>query len=100
MELIVIILLFILCFILEKEYRVVLYNSKKERLIVAGAIFIVLMIWELLNRFVYQAWLYTGRGLVGIYIFGLPLEIYLFYLVGPYFAFIMYELIQKEIDRK
>jgi len=67
----------------------------KERLLVTAIVFFILISWELVNRFYFQAWLYPGPGMVGIYIFQLPLELYLFFITAPYLSFIVYELICK-----
>jgi hypothetical protein len=84
---------------LEKKYKVHLFRSLKERLTVTVLIFVVLMGWEFINSNIFKAWLYPGPGMIGVYIFGLPLELYLFYIAAPYFSFIVYELIHREVDR-
>jgi len=85
---------------LEKKYKVKLYHSIKERIIVTTIMFVVLMGWELINFNYFQAWIYPGPGMIGFKILGLPLELYLFFLTSPYFALVVYELIHKEVDKR
>lgn len=98
MELGIVISFLVIGLYLELRYRVVLFHTLKERLLIIGIVFIILMGWEIINFRYFQTWLYPGPGMIGIYILGLPLELYLFFITAPYFSFIVYELIQKEID--
>ncbi|MBL8030368.1 MAG: hypothetical protein JNN11_03910 [Candidatus Doudnabacteria bacterium] len=83
---------------LEIKYKIKLFSSLKTRLLVLGFIFIVLMGWEFINFWFFKAWLYPGKGMVGVYFYGLPLELYLFFLTAPYFSLIVYALVHREID--
>jgi len=100
MELLIAFLFLIVGLFLEIKYKIILYHSLRERMLIVLIVFVVLVGWELINRYVFQAWLYPGAGMIGRYIFGLPIELYLFYLTGPYFAFVVYELIHKKIDKR
>ena len=95
MELLVLIFLFAATLLLEIKYKVQLYNSMRERAATTAVTFLTISGWELINNHVYKAWLYPGTGMAGIFIFGLPLELYLFALVAPYLGFTVYELLHK-----
>jgi hypothetical protein len=100
MELIVALLFLIVGLFLEIKYKIILYHSLRERMLIILIVFVVFVGWEFINRYVFQAWLYSGAGMIGWHIFGLPIELYLFYLTAPYFAFVVYELIHKKIDKR
>ncbi len=100
MNLLIVILFLLLGLLLEYKYKIVLFKSMKERILVTLIVFLVIMSWELINYKYFQAWIYTGPGMIGVYVWGLPLELYLFYLTSPYFSFVVYELIHREVDNK
>lgn len=98
MNLLFVTLFLIFGIVLEIKYRVHLFTSLKNRILVIGFIFVVLMGWELINFHFFQAWIYLGEGMIGIKILGLPIELYLFFITSPYFSLVVYELIHKEVD--
>lgn len=98
MNLLIDIIFLTVAIFLEIKFRVKLFSSLKTRLMVLGFIFIVLMGWEFINYWFFQAWIYPGKGMIGVYFYGLPLELYLFFLTAPYFSLIVYALIHREID--
>jgi hypothetical protein len=95
MELLILALLLAFGIFLEIKYKVRLYDSIKERLATVGSIFLIIAAWELINERTYRAWTYPGNGLINVFILGLPLELYLFIIIVPYFSFIVYELLHK-----
>lgn len=97
-ELIIIILLLLAALMIRKKYHEVLYHSEKERLIISSIILISMISWELVSVHT-QVWLYPGPGTLGIFFWGLPIELFAFYLVLPYFVFTVFELIHKKMDR-
>jgi len=99
MELTIAIAFLVIGLLLEKKYRIALYHSRKERFWTTAIVFAMMMAWELINYNFYKAWLYPGPGMIGINLFGLPIELWLFYITSPYFAFVIYELIEKKLDR-
>jgi len=99
MELGIVILFIVVGLFLEIRYKVHLYHSWRERLFVSVGCFIFLIGWELINHFYFDAWYYPGVGMIGVFLFGLPLELYLFFFTAPYFSFVVYELIHREVDK-
>ena len=98
-ESIIVICLLITATFIKIKYRLVLYHSEKERILTSIIIFIIMISWELVSTRT-AVWLYPGPGLIGVFVLGLPIELYLFYLVLPYFVFIVFELIHKKLDKK
>lgn len=81
---------------LEYTHHVKLYHSRKERIIIVLHFFVIGMLWD------YYAtwrghWTFTGQGLIGISIFGLPLEEFLFFLIMPYISLVAYKVMDKQI---
>ena len=93
-ELIILIFLTIAIFILKVAFKEKLYHSNKERIIVAGIILVIMIGWEYFST-QNRIWLYPGSGLLGVYILGLPIELYYFYIILPYFVFLIFDLIHK-----
>ncbi|HEY4484198.1 MAG TPA: hypothetical protein VI978_00530 [Candidatus Paceibacterota bacterium] len=97
-ELIILIFLFAATVVLEIKYKLVLYHSKKERVWTTLVVLIIMIAEEQLAR-INEIWLFPGPGMTGIYIYGLPLDLYLFYVILPYFVFVVFELIHKKMDK-
>ncbi|HCC06043.1 TPA: hypothetical protein DEP94_01620 [Candidatus Nomurabacteria bacterium] len=92
------ILIFIFSAILKSVYNEILYHSRKERLIINIVVFFTMMSWEFLSHTL-NVWLFPGPGLLGINIFGLPIELYIGYIVLPDFVFTAYELIRNKLGK-
>jgi len=80
------------------RFHETLYHSEKERVTISLIILISMIAWEFTSVHT-NVWLYPGSGVIGIFFFGLPIELFLFYLVLPYFVFTIFELIHKKLDR-
>ena len=94
--LLILLIILLIAFLVEWKYRIHLYRSMKERLIVTLTLFLVGLIWDYYA--VYRKhWSYPGNGLIGIYIFGLPLEEFLFHLIAPYAILTTYKFYDKRI---
>lgn len=98
-ELIILIFLLAATVVLEIKYKLALYHSKRERIWVTLIVLIFMITEEQVAR-INNIWLFPGPGMSGIYIFGLPLDLYLFYIILPYFVFVVFELIHKQMDKK
>lgn len=96
--LLILILILVISLIFEIKYRIHLYHSLKERLVVTLNLFIVGLIWDYYA--VYRKhWIYPRNGLIGIYIFGLPVEEFLFHLIIPYAILTAYKFWDKKIKK-
>jgi lycopene cyclase domain-containing protein len=94
--LIILIGFLIVTLFLEYKYRLKLYNSRKERVIIPVFFFIIATIWD--HFAVYRGhWAFEGPGLIGINIGLIPLEEYLFFLIIPYFIITAYKVLKREI---
>ncbi len=100
MEYLLILLLFLavaLC--LEWKYRIHLYHSRKERIIIPFFFFLVGSAWDSL-AVLRGHWSFSGRGLVGVTLGALPLEEYLFMLIIPFFILTSYKVLEKKFHKK
>jgi len=97
-ELIILFFLFVATVVLEIKYKLVLYHSKKERVLTTLVVLIIMIVEEQVAR-INNIWLFPGSGMTGINIFSLPLDLYLFYIILPYFVFVVFELIHKKTDK-
>jgi len=82
---------------LKIKFKEVLYHSQKERISVALIIMVIMISWEHYST-THQIWVYPGTDGIGVYLFGLPIELYLFYLLLPHFVFIIFDLVHKRED--
>lgn len=80
---------------LEWKYRFHLYHTVRERILITFLFFVVGVTWDSVST-IEKTWVYTGKGLVGIWIGVLPLEEYLFSLVVPYWILTVYRLLNKK----
>ncbi len=97
--LIILIGILIITILFEYKYHIHLYKSIKERLSVTGTIFIYGMLWDYYATYK-QHWIFPGPGLIGIRIYGLPIEEFLFFLIIPYSALVMYKVYDTRIFKK
>ncbi len=92
----ILLLIIIIAIFFEHKYNLRLYHSRKERIIVVISLFLAGILWD------YYAvarghWIYPGSGLVGVFIFRLPIEDFLFMLVVPYSVLITYKFYDTRI---
>lgn len=80
----------------ELKFHIHIYHSRKERIIMTLIIFSIGMIWDYFATW-RQHWVFPGSGLLGVRIYGLPLEEFLFFLIMPYFGLTLYKLIDAKI---
>ena len=98
-ELIILTFLLAATVVLEIKYKLVLYHSKKERVWMTLIVLIIMITEEQVAR-INNIWLFPGPGMTGVNIFHLPLDLYLFYVILPYFVFVVFELIHKKMDKR
>ncbi|MEK6856301.1 MAG: lycopene cyclase domain-containing protein [Nanoarchaeota archaeon] len=97
MEYIIILLIILgITVFVEWKYHIHLYHSRKERLFVTLNIFIGGMIWDYYATYRHH-WIFPGDGLLGFRIYGLPIEEFLFFLIVPYTALVIYRFYDKKI---
>jgi lycopene cyclase domain-containing protein len=83
-------------FLLQRRYKIHLYHSFKEELVFV-LILLIIMIPMDIYAVAHGVWAFPGDGILGVHIFNLPIEEYLFVLVVPYFVLIMYKTILKKV---
>lgn len=80
----------------EWKFRLHLYRSLKQRIIITLHIFILGMIWDYYATY-HQHWIFPGPGLIGVRIFNLPIEEFMFFLIVPYAIIATYKYLDKRI---
>lgn len=94
--LIILSLFFISAIFLEWNYKIHLYHSRKERIIITLSLLIVGTAWD--HYAIYRGhWTFLGTGLIGIKIGLMPLEEYLFCLIVPFWILTVYKVLDKKI---
>ena len=97
MEYFLILLVFLCSAIaLERKFHIHIYHSRKERIITALTIFLIGMVWDYFAVW-RRHWVFPGNGLIGVRLFGLPLEEFLFFLIMPYFTLTLYKIFDKKV---
>ena len=84
---------------LELKFRVHLYRTRKERLLITLIFFVIGVVWDSLST-IEKIWVYPGNGLVGIWIGVLPLEEYLFSLVVPFWILTVYRVLEGKLSAR
>ena len=88
------IFVFLICVTIKLRYRLQLFESVKEGILVFGALFVIGSILDsfaILRGF----WSYEQHFLVGIRLGVMPLEEYLFMLVIPFLTLTIYRMAIK-----
>jgi hypothetical protein len=98
MELLILSIILIVSIYLSIHYHEHLFCSWKERAWITIIIFAVMMSWEFISK-ANSFWVYPGHGMVGLKLWGWPIEVWLFYLILPYFCFVMYEIIRLKFEK-
>ena len=78
--------------ILQKKYKIHIYNTKLERLAIPLIFFMVGIIWDTI-AVINGHWYFNEANLLGIEIGVLPIEEYLFFLIIPYFIVVLYKIL-------
>jgi lycopene cyclase domain-containing protein len=93
---IILVVMLIAVIFAEWKFHLHLYHSIKERIIITLHIFLLGMIWDYYATY-NQHWIFPGPGLVGIRIFNLPIEEFMFFLIVPYAVLTTYKYLDKRI---
>jgi len=96
MHIIILLLLLACAIILELAYRVHLYHTRRERIIITLIFFVVGVVWDALGT-ARGIWIFPGAGLMGIWIGVLPLEEYLFSLIVPFWILTVYRVLDSRL---
>ena len=97
MYLATLVVFFALAVWLEVKFRIHLYQTRKERILITLVFFVIGVAWDSIST-IEQTWIYPGRGLVGIWIGVLPIEEYLFSLVVPFWILTVYRVFEAKFS--
>ncbi len=98
-ETLIIITMAAIAITLQIVYRKKLYHTWRERITAAGIIFIVLIPWEFYAQ-KSGMWVFPGPGMIGVRLFGSPIEVIIFYIIAPYSIFVLFETLHIWMDKK
>jgi lycopene cyclase domain-containing protein len=82
--------------VLGRIYNLHIYHSRKQMIFTVTTILVIGTAWDYFATW-RQHWIFPGNGLLGIYIYGLPIEEFFFFLIMPYFAFTIYKIYHAKI---
>ena len=94
MEYFLILLIFLLVGIIL-ELRFNIRYPVKKRLVISFVIMLVGVTWDYFATW-RQHWIFTGNGLLGVNLFGLPIEEFIFFFIMPYLAFTIYKIFEEK----
>lgn len=83
---------------LEIIFREHLFKHLKARLVWALVFLFIGTLWDQ-YAIPTEHWVFTGKGILGIYIGVIPLEEFLWFLVVPYFCLTVYKTIHIVFDK-
>jgi lycopene cyclase domain-containing protein len=88
------IIVFMFFFTLHKYFKLILFKNTKQTILLFAFLFVFGVAWDSLAVF-RGHWIFPGSGLVGITIFLLPIEDYLFMILVPYLVLVSKGVIEK-----
>lgn len=80
-------------------YSKVLIKYPKKLLITLAFSFSIFF-FLILTGINFNLWSYSGEGILGVYFLNIPVEEYLFMVVAPYGAIVLWEAFHKGLNRK
>ncbi|MBL8030369.1 MAG: lycopene cyclase domain-containing protein [Candidatus Doudnabacteria bacterium] len=83
--------------IVEFIYREHLFKHLKARLVWALVFLFIGTLWDQ-YAIPNGHWVFTGKGILGIYVGVIPIEEFMWFLIVPYFCLTIYRAV--EVDRK
>jgi len=95
---IILLLLTLATFAIEKIYHVHLYKSRKERFVIVSILFTLGTLWDSF-AIIRGHWTYPLGKTLGITIGVMPIEDYLFMLVVPYLCITTYKVVDSKYFR-
>jgi|TARA_Y100000310_G_C20693967_1_gene824186 lycopene cyclase domain-containing protein len=88
------IVIFVFFFALHRYFKLKLFQNTKQTILFFAFLFVLGIVWDSLAVF-RGHWVFPGSGLVGITIFLLPIEDYLFMILVPYLVLVSKGVIEK-----
>jgi len=93
--LITLISVFLVCLAVKWKFKLRLFDSLREALIVFGSLFVIGIIWDSFS--IYRGyWSFNRSFLLGIKIGLMPLEEYLFVIVIPFLTLVIYRMVRRK----
>lgn len=90
--------LLVWAFWVKLKYKVQAYKSIRHCILTVLLFLVVGVAWD--HFAIYRGhWAFPGDGILGIHLGLMPLEEYLFLLVVPFWAIVMYRAIEKAVRR-
>ncbi|MEI8130053.1 MAG: lycopene cyclase domain-containing protein [bacterium] len=83
---------------IQLKYKLKIYENKIQAIHVMLTMFLFGLAWDYFATYRHH-WIFPGNGLIGIRIFGLPIEEFLFFLIAPYIALVVFKYHEQE-DKK
>lgn len=84
-------------FILQKRNSLQLFRNRNHFFMYVLTILAVGLIWDYFSVWL-GIWSFPNNGTIGIKIGVLPIEEYLFFLIGPYFGLTIYKAFEKQLS--
>ena len=92
-------ILLIIGITLEFFFKEHLFHFLKARIMWALVFLVVGTIWDT-YAIPNGHWVFTGKGILGVYIGVIPLEEFMWFLIVPYFCLVLYEMTHIIFDKK
>ena len=96
---VILIAVVILAMVIESVFKEHLFKSLGGRIICALMALVAITIWDMYaipNRH----WIFTGKGILGIYVGPIPIEEFLWALFVPYLWVTIYKAVHIVLDKK
>ncbi len=92
---IILITTLIVTIFIKRKYNISVYSSRKEGLQVTLHFLIFALLLDYFG-FYHQYWSFPGEGILGLRIYGLPIEEFLLCLIAPYSILVVYKFYTRK----
>jgi lycopene cyclase domain-containing protein len=92
-------ILLVIALLLEYIYHEHLFKHLAVRLMWVFLFFILGLTWDIYGLY-FRNWVFTGKGILGLYVWIVPIEDFLWLLIVPYFCLTVYKTFHIIFNQK
>jgi len=76
------------------------HSERRVTILWLTIIFFIGFVTDYYSSVIKKIWIFPGNEIIGTRIFSLPIEEFLFFLIIPYFALVLYKALVKLLNEK
>ena len=95
----ILVALLLVAVFLQRKLKFRIYHSINEMVVMVGTVFLIGVVWDYFATY-RNHWVFPGSGLLGLRIYGLPIEEFMFFLIIPYFTLVLYKTFSVKLRQE